>query len=183
MRVYTVHEPPESAGARLDRITFVKEGFCWPALFVPFFWLLWHRMWWALLGWMIVGVGLSVVGNLMPGSPASGALMSGVEAIITVISILFAFWFALEANAFRRWSLDQKGWAMLGVAAGRDREEAEQSFFRAHLTPNGGPASSQGRGVGARVAASRTPAHVPRVPNTPSSAANEPAFGLFPRPE
>jgi hypothetical protein len=164
MKVFTVHEPPDAVSAspdrgRLDRITFVKEGFCWPALFVPMFWLLWHRMWWVLLAWLAAGVSLAAIGNQMPET----------DLIIGVVSLLFGLWFALEANALRRWSLSRKGWRMLGVAAGRDREEAEQSFFRRHLAP--------GREVPRPAAPVRT------VPPRPRPPANEPVIGLFPQPE
>ena len=30
---------------RADRLAFVKDGFSWPALFVPLLWLIYHRMW------------------------------------------------------------------------------------------------------------------------------------------
>ncbi len=30
---------------RAEALAFVKEGFSWPALFVPAFWLIYHRMW------------------------------------------------------------------------------------------------------------------------------------------
>ena len=38
MTVYSVYEPPSEAPdlmQRADRLAFVKEGFSWPALFVP----------------------------------------------------------------------------------------------------------------------------------------------------
>ena len=48
MTVYSVYEPPTEAPnltERADRLAFVKEGFSWPALFVPLLWLIYYRMW------------------------------------------------------------------------------------------------------------------------------------------
>ncbi|MCT8972194.1 DUF2628 domain-containing protein [Microbaculum marinisediminis] len=162
MKVYTVHEPPEGDGDSADRILFVKEGFCWPALFVPMLWLLWHRMWWVLLGWLAISTGLAVLGELV----------EEVAFIVGVASLLFSFWFALEANVLRRWSLGRKGWRMLGIAAGRDREEAEQSFFRRYLALKVARAPSR----------SAAP-HLPPVPRPAASTTDRPVIGLFPQPE
>lgn len=161
MKVYTVHEPPEGDGARMDRILFVKEGFCWPALFVPMLWLIWNRMWWVLLAWLAIGAGLGVLGELV----------RETNVIVAVVSLVFAFWFALEANALRRWSLAGKGWRQLSVAAGRDREEAEQSFFRRYLAAAQRPAPR-----------SAAP-HVSSALRSAAPAAHQPVIGLFPQPE
>jgi|FEC22Drversion2_1045045.scaffolds.fasta_scaffold00286_28 hypothetical protein len=134
MKVFTVHEPPAptEGSARFDRHAFVREGFSWAALFFPFLWLLWHRMWWVLLGWLAVAVATTLIAELIPGT----------EVAVGIFSVLFTLWFALEANELRRWSLEQKGWRMVGIAAGRDLVEAEQSFFRRqeHARPAVGPA-------------------------------------------
>jgi hypothetical protein len=174
MKVYTVHEPPaelsETDETRLDRITFVKEGFCWPALFIPTFWLLWHRMWWVLLAWLAIGVGIGVIGELV----------DDLDFILGVVSVVFALWFALEANALRRWSLGQKGWRMLGVAAGRNREEAEQSFFRRYLAGEDGLRS--GRTGGNRPASGHVPTRTFPAPRPQPPAGTQPVIGLFPQP-
>ena len=162
MKVYTVHEPPEAGGNSLDRITFVKEGFCWPALFVPMFWLLWQRMWWVLLAWLAIGVGLSAIGELV----------KELNFVVGVFSVLFALWFALEANGLRRWSLARKGWRMLGVAAGRDQGEAEQSFFRRYVSNEA-----------AHVSTTPKISHVPAKPRSSVPGSNQPVIGLFPQPE
>jgi len=49
---YYVYEPASEApnvSARAERLDFVKDGISWPALVVPAFWLLYHRMWIELL--------------------------------------------------------------------------------------------------------------------------------------
>lgn len=155
MKVFTVHEPP-SAGdgaGRFDRLAFVKEGFCWPALVFPFVWTLWHRLWWVLLGWLAVAVATTLLAELLPAT----------DMAVGVFSVMFTLWFALEANGLRRWSLERKGWRMVGVAAGRDLAEAEQSYFRRMASPSPRPA----------------PARVPGV-RPAGAAAGEPVIGVFP---
>ena len=56
MPVYTVHAPvTNGAGiAATDRFAFVRDGFhFWAALLGPL-WLVWHRLWLALIGWIVL---------------------------------------------------------------------------------------------------------------------------------
>ena len=62
MPVYTVHAPvTNDAGIRAtDRFAFVRDGFhFWAALLGPV-WLAWHRLWLALIGWIVVMVAIDV---------------------------------------------------------------------------------------------------------------------------
>src|SRR5712671_3738349 len=62
MPVYTVHAPvTNGAGiAATDRYAFVRDGFhFWAAVFGPL-WLVWHRLWLALIGWIAVTVAIDV---------------------------------------------------------------------------------------------------------------------------
>ena len=56
MQTFTVHEPPNAPADRVDRaesLLFIKDGFSWgAALFGPL-WLLAHRLWWPLIGYII----------------------------------------------------------------------------------------------------------------------------------
>ena len=40
--------------ARADALQFVKEGFCWPAFFVPALWLIYCRMWIELVLFVVI---------------------------------------------------------------------------------------------------------------------------------
>ena len=153
MRVYTVHEPPgePSPEARAERTAFVKEGFCWPALFIAPVWLLYRRMGWGFLGYLVLSL---LVGALAVRLPAGAG---------TAVSLLFALWFALEANSLRRWSLARRNWRMVGVAAGRTRDEAERAFF---LRREG--------------AAQKAPARVSAAPRRPIESDDQAVIGLFP---
>ena len=56
MPVYTVHAPvTRSSGlAATDGFAFVRDGFhVWAAL-LGVVWLAWHRLWLALIGWIVL---------------------------------------------------------------------------------------------------------------------------------
>ena len=62
MPVYTVHAPVANNSdiRATDRFAFVRDGFYfWAFLFGPL-WLVWHRLWLALIGWIAVIVALEV---------------------------------------------------------------------------------------------------------------------------
>jgi len=146
MSVYTVHEPPSRAGAAaadVERFAFVRDGFSWWAfLFAPL-WMLRHRMWLVLLGYVVVAGAIEIP-----------VRMSGGPVLATsLIGILLGLLVGLEAGTLRRFTLNRRGWKNLGVVSGDDREDAERRFFDAWLqrtnsTPGGpraptpGPASA-----------------------------------------
>ena len=118
MKAFTVHMPPDLAGdAAAERAVFVKDGFCWPALFIPVLWLLWRRLWLVLIAYFVAVAAITAV-----------EIVAGNRAAI-IILIAFAFYFAAEANNARRWSLSRRGWVRTGEAFGRDRGEAEIRYF------------------------------------------------------
>ena len=56
MPVYTVHAPVTgNAGiAATDSFVFVRDGFHFWAAVLGVVWLAWHRLWLALIGWIVV---------------------------------------------------------------------------------------------------------------------------------
>jgi hypothetical protein len=80
MSVYTVHEPPLRAGAAasdVERFAFVRDGFSWWAfLFAPL-WMLRHRMWLVLIGYVVV-VGVIEAPVRVSGAPALAASLIGI---------------------------------------------------------------------------------------------------------
>lgn len=167
MSLYIVMEPPRSGDARRDaeRVAFVREGFSWLALFVPALWLLCHRLWLVLIGWIVVAVALNL---------AVGRLGTGADLIA---ALAFNVAFAFEANGLRRWTLARRGWREAAVVAGHDREDCERRYF----------AERQARAA-APDEAPRTPAAAPASVPTVSAARavpseGEPVLGLFPQPE
>lgn len=159
-RAYTFHAPPDDTAA--EHAVAIKDGISWPALFIPLPWLLWHRLWLALLGWLVFVAVVAWTDRLVGEDPA------------TILAILGQILFALEANNIRRWSLARRGWQDIGGSFGASKEEAEIRFF-------------QGRGATAapveRSAERRS--LVPRIAYQQSSAATQEreVLGLFPEAE
>jgi Protein of unknown function (DUF2628) len=144
---YSVYAPPSQAPdltERADRLRFVKEGFSWVALLVPILWLLYYRMWVESALLVLVYVGL----QLAFGTDAQGQALVGWASL--AISVLFGF----EANDLRAVSLERRGYRLAGVTSGRDRTEAERSFFRTWLpqqpnAPRGPERGQEQRRIGA----------------------------------
>lgn len=119
MTVYTVLAPPVRGGeAAPDPLGFVlvKEGFCWPALFIAGLWLLFRRMWLVFLIYLAFVVAMAALGNAYAGLPH--ALM-----------LLASLFLALEGNNLRHWTLERRGYVLVGIAEGRNRDEADIRFF------------------------------------------------------
>lgn len=123
MSVYTVHEPPQrdtSASVDPDRFVFVRDGFYfWAMVFGPV-WLLWRRLWLALLFYVIAWIAVE------------GALwfMNAGWSAQAAINTAFALLLGMEASSLWRWTLNGRGWKNLGVVVGDDLESAERRFFQ-----------------------------------------------------
>jgi hypothetical protein len=171
MHVYSVHAPPDVVGAEAaERMVFVKDGISWPALFVAVLWLLWHRMWLPLLFYLAF-LALTALIDARLG-----------EAAATIVAILGAILFALEANNLRRWSLGRRGWRVVGESFGHGRAEAEIRFFHgeAAKAERSAIASSAWDAAESR----RTRLGLSGVPHGPRRRdEDEPGLGLFPEPE
>lgn len=131
MTTYTVHHPSAAAAEilnRSDETVFVKEGFSWPALFIPFLWLIYHRLWIGLLGYIALVSGIAVV----------GALFSLSDVVTNIISLGANVLLAFEGNNIRRWTLRGKNYHDVGVVIGRPLMEAERRFFQS-LIDHGAP--------------------------------------------
>jgi hypothetical protein len=144
MPVYTVHEPPLPAGEILadpERFIFVRDGFYWWAFLLAPFWMLRHRLWLVLLGYVVVTVALQTTLRTV-GAPPSAAV---------VVAVLISLLVGLEAGTLRRITLKRRGWHNVGIVSGDDLEDAEQRFFaawvrdpaaRASVPPVARPAAS-----------------------------------------
>ncbi|MBV9260162.1 MAG: DUF2628 domain-containing protein, partial [Pseudolabrys sp.] len=61
MPTYTVHEPPLKAGAtgpNPERFVFIRDGFYFWAFVLGPIWMLAHRLWLALIGYLVVNTAL-----------------------------------------------------------------------------------------------------------------------------
>ena len=56
MPVYTVHAPVayDADLAATDKFVFVRDGFHFWAAVASFIWLIWNRLWLALIGWIVL---------------------------------------------------------------------------------------------------------------------------------
>ena len=167
MTVYSVYEPPIQApdlAERADQLAFVKDGFSWLAFFVPILWLIYYRMWIELI--LLVAIYVALLAAF--GTDTAGQTLVAWASL--AISIVFGF----EANDLRAASLERRGYRLAGVAIGRDRTEAELSFFRAWLPQQAKAARGSERGVVPR----RDADAVPPI----ARGAGEGVIGLFPQP-
>ena len=121
MPVYTVHAPMTN-GADLratDRFGFVRDGFhVWAVLLGPL-WLVWHRLWLALIGWIVVTLAIDV------GMARLGASGMAIFQANVLIALLMGF----EASSIRRWTLSRRNWRQLDIVVADNEESAERRFF------------------------------------------------------
>jgi len=129
MPVFTVHAP-RSYGTDVrtspDRIVFVRDGFSvWAFLFGPM-WLIWRRLWLALVGY--IALQLAVEFTLR--------LIHATQDTRFFVMFMIALLMGLEASTLRRWTLTRRKWRQLDVVVARNREDAERRFFgRQPLVP------------------------------------------------
>jgi Protein of unknown function (DUF2628) len=121
MPVYTVHAPVSNGAglAATDKFAFVRDGFhVWAAL-AGVVWLAWHRLWLALLGWIVL---LAAVDTGMTMLRAGGTL-------IFWANVLLALLLGFEAASLQRWTLSRRNWRQLDIVVADDEEAAERRFF------------------------------------------------------
>lgn len=170
MPVYTVHAPL-TAGADLrstDRFVFVRDGFHFWAAVLGVIWLAWHRLWLALIGWIVVVAAIDFV-----------LLKLGIgRGTIVLADILLEILLGFEAPSLKRWSLSRGNWRQLDIVVGDDHDAAERRFFERWATRRGGngydshtvdrggpPPARDGQGIH----------HPPPLPHSS-------IIGLFPEP-
>jgi Protein of unknown function (DUF2628) len=121
MPVYTVHAPiTTNADLRAtDRFAFVRDGFHVWAAILGVVWLAWHRLWLALLGWIVLMASIDV---------AMVRLGVGGGTIV-VADLLLALLLGFEAASLKRWTLSRRNWRQLDIVVADDEESAERRFF------------------------------------------------------
>ena len=121
MPVYTVHAPVTgNAGIPApDRIAFVRDGFyVWAAL-LGVVWLAWHRLWLALIGWIVLMAVIDVAMMRLGVGPME----------IFLVDVVLALLLGFEAASLRRWTLSRRNWRQLDIVVADDEEQAERRFF------------------------------------------------------
>jgi hypothetical protein len=166
MSIYTVHQPPLDFGAAATdpyRFVFVRDGFSWWAFLLTPLWMLWHRLWLALVIYLLLAAAIDA------GLRALGASVVPLVVAGMLISLLAG----LEAGTLRRLKLSRGHWRNIGVVTGENLEHAERRFFDAWIRQPparrpAAPANASGSGSAA--------------PATPPSAVSSGVIGLFPEP-
>jgi hypothetical protein len=148
------------AASSPERFMFVRDGFHFWAFVLAPLWLLLHRLWLALLIY-VVGYGALSFGLAFARVSWSTQLIVGL-----LIALLMGF----EASSIWRWTLNRRGWATLGFVVAEDAEMAERRFF-AEWQKHAADAPS------VPVTEPRYSAPVRRGPPSPSDV-----IGLFPEP-
>jgi hypothetical protein len=171
MPVYTVHAPVAAQGghtmdATTDRYEFVRDGFYFWAMIAPVIWMLYHRLWLALVGYIVLSVAMGFVLSRLGVSSGTAFVAFGL------ISILIG----LEAASLRRRKFSGRKWRQLDVVVADDEEAAERRFFDRHA------------GALAPSSATSWADRGPQQPSSPAqyqpqaaSSAND-IIGLFPQP-
>ena len=157
MKLFTVHYNPARSDPD-DQYVFVKEGFNWPAFFVPIVWLIYRRQ---ILGIVAYLVAMSVLLGVFE-------LLSITDEVSLVCSLGISFLIGAEANDWRRASLTRGGYRVVEVVSGQTMVEAETRFFATHEeTSSAHPADHR--------PTSRRSGNM--------SDLGPPVLGLFPKPE
>ena len=172
MPVYTVHAPvaTDASIVAADRFAFVRDGFhFWAMVFGPL-WLLAHRLWLALLGW-IVAIVVIDLGMIALGAGGMAVLLAnGLIALLT----------GFEAASLQRWTLSRGNWRQLDVVVGDDEEAAERRFFDRWTARQRGPATINWRPNAAAPPPTRD---IPGQPfSKPPPLDESEIIGLFPQP-
>lgn len=169
MAIYTVHEPPlkkADAPREPEQFAFVRDGFYWWALLLTPIWLLYRRLWLAVVVYIAVAVG---IGFALKAFGVSNVAMSVVQLLLSALV-------ALEAATLLRRKLAWWRWNEVGLISAPRLEIAEQRFFDewARALPREGTATA---------AASVAPAVAPVVaPARWARPQDDAVIGLFPQP-
>ena len=152
MLTYTVHEPPNPPADRVDRaesLVFIRDGFSWVAAFFAPIWLMAHRLWWPLLGYVVAIGAFDAIKRI------AGVDQRWLGLAILALNIMIG----LEADTLRRWALERRGWRTLGSVTGKTAAECERRFFETWLptqpiiAPRADPPASGWRRLGGLIGA------------------------------
>lgn len=124
MRIYTVHHRQEASGSLTglgEDAILVKEGFSWPAFFVPAVWLIYKGMWIVLAFYLTLTLGLTVLAQLA----------QVPETLVFVGNLAVNLIVGLEGNDLYRWTLARRRYHEQAVVLGHNLVSAEQRYFQA----------------------------------------------------
>jgi Protein of unknown function (DUF2628) len=172
MPVYTVHGPVANNMdfRATDRFAFVRDGFhFWAAVF-GVLWLAWHRLWLAMIAWIVL---MTVIDIALVRLGVDGGL-------IFLVDVLLAWLLGLEAGSLKRWTLSRHKWRQIDIVVADDEEAAERRFFdrwtaRQRVTGNDQPGVDRGGPPPTRDVPGQAFSKPPPLPR-------DDIIGLFPEP-
>ena len=124
MRIYTIHDRPDTVGDEGDTLV-VREGFCWPAFVFTGLWALWHRLWRVFVIMMVVFAALEGAIYLAGADPITAAAAGPAFGVIV----------GFGANDWRRDGLARRGWRQAGVVAAVNPDAALRRHYDLHGVP------------------------------------------------
>ena len=153
-----------------DKFTFVRDGFHFWAFVLSVAWLAWHRLWLALIGWIVVIAAIDF---------AMTALGAGHIAVF-LTNVLLSLLLGFEAASLQRWTLSRRNWHQLDIVVADDEESAERRFFDRWTAKSRGSANDTSAIDRGGPPPTRDVAGQPfsRPPPLPQNA----IIGLFPEP-
>ncbi len=122
MPTFTVHEPPrrrQESVADPERFLFLRDGFYFWAFVLAPLWLLVHRLWLALVFYVVLNFAFGTAMFLI-GAPSPVKFLA---------SFLIALLIGFEAATLWRWTLGRRRWKTLGFVVGEDAEMTERRFY------------------------------------------------------
>jgi hypothetical protein len=155
MAVYCAYVPAEAAPGQpegIERAVLVRDGFHWLAFLVPVLWLLFNRLWLALLAYVVAALALGALGQI--GWPEGAVVLAGLLAMLFV---------GITAPDIKGSGLERRGFRLADVVSASDTEEAETRFAARWLAK-----------------ASRMPARPAAPPVALAAPGPGPVLGLFP---
>jgi Protein of unknown function (DUF2628) len=172
MPVYTVHAPVTNGAdvAATDRFAFVRDGFHFWAVLLGPVWLAWHRLWLALVGWLVLMAAIDVA--MVRLGVGSGAIF--------LADLLLALLLGFEAASLKRWTLSRRNWRQLDIVVADDEEAAERRFFDRWTAKQRSPSNDQ-----AAIDRGAPPPtrDIPGQPfSNPPPLPRDEIIGLFPEP-
>ncbi|MBL6935089.1 MAG: DUF2628 domain-containing protein [Alphaproteobacteria bacterium] len=119
MQIYTVHTKSRSPSFVLEReemekIVFVKEGFCWTAMLFTVLWAGWHGMWRHGAMLVVAALLLSLIFDAME-------VAAPLQTLVALGALLIV---GFEGNNWRREELEKKEYSLIAVVAGENRDAA-----------------------------------------------------------
>jgi Protein of unknown function (DUF2628) len=117
-KIFNVYEKPEAAEPT-ERVELVREGFSFFAFALNFFWLIFNRLWWVLLGYVVVLVGVMGAAEMLHVSETSRMLAQ------VAMNLLLGF----HAYDLQGWVLKRRGYRLGGVLVGESELAVQRRYY------------------------------------------------------